>query len=427
MKRRARQVSSSVSTTLDKKHSIALVVAIVVGALAGSQSLASQRLDLSQLVVPAFRNPDTSLNRLLIRQVSAPDTVPFDLLDRAARQSLRAAPLNSKAIFLLAMAEERSGHAVQASKLAELSAQTTRRNPAAQLWLAQEDVKSGRFGQSIDRLDRVMKISPDQTYPLLEKAVALLNDPNLYAVMQKKLTEAPPWRDQFLLVAANRNDNPEQVARLFAQLPNLPYNSELSGASQELVNRLVEKRQVENLRAVSSRLAPTSSQKRSLATIGNFTQIDGYPPISWWVASDANFGAAIAAPSSTTLAIESWVNPSNSGTAARKLLWLSPGMWRLQWSRLSASISSGDDAHWIMTCYTARNRSVVATSSNLQSGADKAFLTLNVPQGCPVQELKLIMRAGEGRQPVNLSLADVALHKLGSPSDEHAIRKKSRL
>jgi hypothetical protein len=184
-----------------------------------------------------------------------------------------------------------------------------------------------------------------------------------------------------------------------------------------LVRHLADQNQVDLLRRVYPKISPAGQAGVDAALEpAKLAVVSGHPPVAWWVTNAVRYGASVAVDKKTRrLSVETWADPANSGVAARKLLWLEPGVkYALQWqiSRREAD-GEGAAARWILRCASRPPVPEVRfESGNLLRGTVQGKLSFTPPAGCTAAVLELLVSgSNDGGSPVSLALSGITLKR----------------
>lgn len=321
-----------------------------------------------------------------------------------AAWSLQRNPTLPAPARILAMAASVRRDQRQSDRLLQYSEQMSRRDIPTQFWLLERRVAANDVGGALSHFGIALQVAPstrDLLFPVLSSA---LSQPDLRRPIAELVHRGDAWRADFLY-HAGANADPASAGTLFlilAQLRTPPAPQHL----QILIDRLVAAGNF----AGAARLYALVDRNWRLEEAG--TQLDGafarpsdLPPFGWELNQNVAFrGGRPDQADNNALQI----NLSTSGEewAARKLLLLGPGRYRLAAAYGTMDGGSGQ-VRVELAC--SRGGSVVSSLTapvNRPSGTLEG--TLDIPAGCRQQWLT-IQAAGAGDSAGRLWLDDLRL------------------
>lgn len=292
---------------------------------------------------------------LYARQISSPrqlDRQRLRYIERSATNVLRRDVLVPSAWRLLGMIRAASGERPGlATRLFEASNVVSRRDLGTRLLLFEQYAKAGRAPEAFHQLDLALRQSDRGRSTILPILAGGVADRQVQPMLRKALVAGVSWRDDFYLQLAQSPLADDTLAAFFASLPR----QATSGSEQAL--RLVAASLVQkgDYRAARAALARIGQEVQHLSN-GGFEEQSANPPLDWefqstpdYDAAQGSYGGAIEGKAALYLR----ASPGVAAQVARKVLFLSPGLYRL-----SALAGEGQDpplteANLIVACATA--------------------------------------------------------------------------
>lgn len=392
----------------------AVAVATACGILALSQALSTQAGGaLDRLSLPIFRNPVHTLARV---PTGAAQGKPFFLPDpaaasRIARNALVSSPLEPSALLLLAIADE-PGRRQAALAKGFLAERLSRRHPGVQLWLLQARLGAGPVRPALAHIDRLLKVNPEmaaQVFPVLAQG---LGDGALRRVIVGEIERGAAWSADFIFYTGAEPALAAQTAQMLLAMERLPPGDAARDGLASVLKNLADQGNSVLLEALARRYGANESE--DFAT--NFAQTEGMVPFAWEPAADADFGVDISRSKPQTVELAGWVNPERSGTAARKLVWFTPGIWRLSWDEMAQAGGASSEASWQIRCMTKAGYREQAASANLFASKSARSFSFSVPGDCRAAIVALAVRGSTTNDVTEIQFSGLRLTKAGEAS-----------
>ena len=218
-----------------------LLVLIWVGwriiAQTAAQSLAKSHPDAALSWVA---DQPTALNQLAQQELVDPDG-NLDFAREWAQRALRSNPLDARALTLLGLIAERKGDQKSADALMRISGARTWRDPTAEAWLFNREVRRGDYAHALPYVDAILRIDiyPKWKTELFPVLAGFTANPLAFKALTDFLATSPPWRTWFLSELSLRLANQARLVQLYAALnktENPPTKEEL----RPYLNRLIK-------------------------------------------------------------------------------------------------------------------------------------------------------------------------------------------
>jgi hypothetical protein len=316
--------------------------------------------------------------------------------DRAAlaRSVLKRAPLNVEALSTLALAMEKQGRDVGATKLMNLAAGAGWWDDATQLWMFNRAMAVGRYGVAMERADALLRrdLEGDKLFAAM---VSMAEDRDGMAALISRLEGRPAWREDFLrwLSGADlaQGGIAESIWLALAHSEAPPSDRE----SAIYVSTLIHDGQYQAARQLWSSIRSKPGNAAPLIFDGDFNRAlqEGTPsPFQWNFNDDGGVTTEIDNPPSALsgIALHINANPGYSGDIAKQLIVLSAGSYRLRYVYLSdadgvdgvkLSVRCVNDTHPLSFVQITR-----VAVQNDWIGMDQHF---GIPADCSAQYLQI--------------------------------------
>lgn len=396
---------------------LAGTLALVAAVVAFSQAAgATKPVRLDPLAFAVFRDPVRPLttikrregDRSVVGTLADPDAAAS-----AARKSMRRLGLNPNALFLLALADAQQQRPASADRLAGLGNRLSRHHSALQMFLFERALQARRLDDAVGHLDTALRAEPTlsgQAFPIMAQILAV---DEFRTLLADRLRQGVPWSDDFIAYASAQPYAHTAAGELLLDLPDLASNPETRAAAEGLTLGLAADGETRLLRKVYLRLPSDLTgiaKARKGSELGRFDWFAGIPPIAWTAAEDANYGSAITLEDSGDgLAINAWANSGHGGDAATRLMWLSPGPWRIEFAGRSDNAGRDSDAQILVQCAAGRPARTLSQSRNLMQQQGKAVLRFVVPTTCDAVWLKVKLRGNSEGTTAQLELTNIKL------------------
>lgn len=326
----------------------------------------------------------------------AADNVDWPEVRRLARQALRANPLDTRALALLASAAEAEGDTPKAASLVSLAGARTLRDHHSHLWLFARRLDENDFAAALDHADVILRAHPPLKPALLPDLMTVAAAPGGRAALVKALRTAPPWRSWFLGAYARQAADPSGPTPVYAALqtgPRPPSSAEL----RPHLERLVEAGRFEQALIVwLGSLTPDRLANLDYLYNGSCA----YPLTG--LAFDWVIGRVRGADIGVT------ASPMGDGKAlrvqfgrgrvpfshVRKLMVLPPGSYALTGNAMAVDLGNDRGLRWRLACAEGQ-RQVLASTARITGTAKTAIAErFRVPaSGCRAQWLLLELAA----------------------------------
>lgn len=336
----------------------------------------------------------------------------IDPAERAlALQGYRAEPLSPPALGLLAMAMTDAKDAALRQSLLESASLLSRRsvlvnNEMMKLAAARNDDTA--FFTWLSRL-MLTGVEARRVYgAAMAEATAR---PGAVAALTPILGAKPRWADYYWTLVVGRPNSWVNAARLRGAVARSPYRqTEVSLTDQTLLTRLVLVGKFAEAYALARDLGLRGSQGGALLQNGNLAAAPLLAPFDWELSAQGNLGASIDVKNKQMSV--SAIGGAN-GAAARQLLRLTPGNYRLSWSISSATPFEPGTVAARLQCADPRVHAVPPASIALTAGQHDADWTVPVSD-CQWYWFSVDARVPDGNAGLDAYLDRISLTRAGA-------------
>ena len=309
-----------------------------------------------------------------------------------ARRLLAQEPLQGVAYRVLAEAADKQGDRAEAFTLYRIAVRRAPRDLPTRAWLTQRYLEQGEYGQALEQVDRILRMSPTRAGRIHPVLVQLAQDPGFADALAKALRADPPWRPDLLAALRDpKTGNAVANGRVMQAL------QALGGLSDEdyarWLDSLIAQGRWGEAYARWAGSAAKPGGRLPLVYNGDFSQ----PP------SDAGFDWRLRRMPGVLLQFEEVAGTSGPAAYLRFLdrrvpiagleqpLFLSSGRYRLSLKARAQALRSELGLQWIIGC--AGPGGVVARTDSLEGsfGWREFVVDFSVPPaGCDGQWFRLI-------------------------------------
>lgn len=336
---------------------------------------------------------------------TSPANPPWRDIDSLSRAALRKAPLSPRALSLIGYSREAHGEKSRVRHTFWLSQRLSRRDIASQVWLSNQAALAGDAKAALSHFNIALTTKPESSailFPVLAKALATSEIQQEFGATVRA---RPEWLAGALIYLAGNTADPQDVARAIALAGGLPATDEYQQAEGILLSQLAAR---SGPAAARNFYLTLHGAEKSVPVSLSFTKASVDPlrqPMTWQLSSTSNLAANIVSEGrETAYALNGSATPQTSGVLASKLLFLSPGSYRL---RARTELSGDRPAlQGVLNCMQEASP-VEVWRRPLVAGT--AVQSVFVPANCPVQRFELILRNDSGEQQADLQVFSLSL------------------
>lgn len=293
-----------------------------------------------------------------------------------------------------------SRDAETSARIFHYTAGLTHRDLPTQLFLIEESVRHNDIPKALQHYDEALRTTPASYNLLFPVLVQATSSSEITSELGRMLHTQPPWRIAFFEQLAAATPNPQNAVQLIkASIPNATRPERDLFAA--IISRWVNERNFSPAAEVYMALSPPAS-RGELVRNGGFQAPNSLPPFQWKLEEGQDVGAEIGdvGQANASQALHLYASGGTSGVAARQLIMLPPGSYRVAAFAGTMPGAPAGTLFWRVICGNAEPRTLV--EADLPALTDRAAVNalVQVPNaGCPAQwiELGIRGRSGPGR------------------------------
>lgn len=392
---RSRRRSRRPSAGLLLKGGLALLFLVVASwmtvAVSGAALFRKARPDIALRLAPFDARAKAALAEQGLRTPTDGRTLPAAA--ELSREALRRDPTIVGAWRNLGLAAAAAGQQPVALRLFRISQRLSRRDSATQLWLIEENVRRNDIRGALRHYDIALRTSTAMSDILVPILVSATADPAIAGPLADVLAPDPPWAYAYYNHLVQALPSGQAALALISRLPAEVRRRHIEPLRQ-LVAKAVDKREYEaawRIYALLSGAAPGE-----LLRNGDFRSRNEFPVLEWQLTDTPNLRAEQTAPAGSPGASALRVSASSAaiGSAARQLLLLGPGSYRLRSVAAQESSPGPERLQWQVNCVGRDENLLNLDVTPRREGRFERQGRFRVPpSGCPAQWLRLEVSA----------------------------------
>ena len=297
--------------------------------------------------------------------IQDPTHAPLDQVRTEALAALSRSPVLASAargLGVVAAARHDDAGALRRLRYAETM---SRRDVLSQLWLIENRVQANDVRGALAHYDIVLRVAPETQQLLFPVLASALDRPDLVAPIAQLVHDGDSWRSTFLYFVNEHVQNLHNATTLFtllARAGTAPEQVHYAG----LLGRLVRENRLDDAVRLYALIDPAWRRDDASAQLdGGFDRSRNIAPLGWTLAD----GVASRDPrpdAARNPALQLVVPDSGAALAARRVLLLAPGSYRLTGSLAGAGANS-------VTAPIPAQRALLAGSFTVQGCAQQWF------------------------------------------------------
>lgn len=400
-----------------------------------SQSLAKTAPQVVLRLDPAASE---AINQIASLRVARQPAGSDDRLRAWLARSIAANPLSPAALRLYGASYGLAKRDPRSHKFFALAERTSRRDVGTQMYFIIESATKGDAAQTVGRIDRTLRTSRPsrgQLFPILGRVIQL---PGGSETLAGQIRNDTPWLSDFLLFALDTGVDPAAIARLVGQT-GFPGGRQRPIIEQVLFRTLEGRHNYRELAAVVPRMATAPPGLIKSVAVTEQTLDPDWQPLSWQLVSTAGMVVnPIASANGKDIVLNATLSGGISAEAARKLVLLDPGRYRLTVTQDVRGGEAGNEPvepRWQLDCLDSAPairpmQTAPSGPSGERPGASikdavprgplwtststaRTFLALfDIPADCRVQVLSLRVRARSDAANASMTAGPLSLRQI---------------
>ena len=303
----------------------------------------------------------------------------------------------------LAAVNEIRGQRSTARTLFQFAERLSRRDIPTQLWLIEERVGANDIAGALRHYDIALRSSSRTGAFLLPILAAATSEDAVVPPLVAMLRTNPPWRNDFLYQLAQRAPSAVNVVRIVQGLA--PEGGLPTTTMGFMIDQLVARRAFDEAWQVYRIVRPLPRSELLLRN-GNFEGPELPYAFEWRFENWPNLSVGPAGLDGGRIALAVRAEGGETGAAARQLIRLPAGRYRL--AARSGPLPETGPARlgWRITCANSPSRELMGTGTAFDP--DQALFEVPAT-GCSAQWLELRLRTEDEDQHAGAWIDDVAL------------------
>ena len=332
-----------------------------------------------------------------------------------ARESLRRAPFNARALRVVGIAESRAGNDVLADQLLTTAGNWSLRDDPAHAWLTEYRLRNADYRSAFAHADTLARRRVDlhtQLFNLFTTAAA--TDPRAIPPLIQAVGENPSWRTAYLISLYEREDGDSVLFALAAglQRTSAPLDNDELG---RLYQTWRFQRRIPAIRQLRNTLNRPPASLRLID--GDFSAtLPPLLPLGWELRREAGVEVEITRddldPGNTALRVlQSGEDPA---MLAEQMVILPAGAYSLEGRWRVERPEGGRRVSWSMSCFEGGEpiaQMMFPPANTPPNHRWQAFrLSIEIPErNCSAQWLRLDGTGGKQGQSLGMWFDDLAL------------------
>lgn len=328
---------------------------------------------------------------------------------RLALKALENQPINPKALRLLGYIEDAGGNSEKAEAYIRMAAKLSRREAGAQLWLIEASARKGDIQQTLVHYDIALRTKPDTQTVLFPRLVNAIEDLEIRAALKPYIRSENGWGRSFLSFAINNSKDLPVLTRLILETGSLSDPEEARVQEVALIGRLVAEGYFAEARQIFLQMPGAQALRASSPAFDASDRDARFGVIGWQLINDPDAGGSFVGEGKR-VALSVFANSSTTRPVATKLLYLKPGNYILDVKVSNIDRGSGGFLRWELRCPDASGGKTLWSVDSVTASVKARF---NIPSGCSVQNLNLIVSGGNGQTGLEATIGSVAISSEG--------------
>jgi tetratricopeptide (TPR) repeat protein len=323
-----------------------------------------------------------------------------------AEKALRRDPLNTSAWRALGLIEASRGNIPLATKIISFANFLSRRDNATNIWLITQHLQRNDLPRALESYDYALSTSLSLREQLIPRLALATAEAEIIPPLAATLLRSPGWADDLFAAMINYAPDGRNAADLIARLQAGRYEGSYA-LLRGLPKRFVLLNQVPAAHRIYRQL---THDRPSDTGVLAFSVLEPIEPFDWQLAAENGLDAtALSDEAANGGVLSIRADPERVGTAAKRLLTLGPGEYRLDTPAVTGTGPAPSSLQWIVSCHGSTGQ--LATAS-LRVSASPQTLRFRVPtQGCGAQWLSLRISTGSSHSATEIEMRSPSLRR----------------
>lgn len=332
------------------------------------------------------------------------------LLEDMAKRSLRGEALNVRAMRQVGMIGDlQRGSGFNSQTTLSVASRLSRRDQQTNLWLIERQVSQGNIAGALRHYDFALRTDPKIGELLFSTLTNALNDQDIRMAFAPYVRAKPPWLAAMLTYALGASEEPQNIASVITLGGGLPTESEFAAVEPMLIQKLVERAQLDAVRRYY--LSTKGADPQLLTSLEmNATSTDQAKfPLTWGGTKSATVEGSFASTSKNRDGLVGVATTGERGVIGRKLLFLSPGTYQVVATRDTSGMPGDSQAILSASCLSMAGIRPIWTA-DLRGTKD--FSPVEIEPGCTAQFFDITLDGGSGQTGAGITVSALSIRKI---------------
>jgi hypothetical protein len=326
---------------------------------------------------------------------------------RLAKASLKNQAINARALRLAAYAADKERKSVDAAVFMRLSDRVSRREFGTQIWLIENAIKEDDIPKVLNHYDsalRTQKEAPALLFPVLTQAIA---EQRVADALRPILKQRPPWYYGFVSYAIAQSPKPIHISKAIQQSGGMPIAREYAPLEGMLIGNLLEKSDPQSVKDYALSLSGVDTSFLTDIRFTKKTISKDRFPLTWGALNDGGVTSNFAY-SAGKLSLNGYAAQGQSGLIARRLMFLSPGIYSLEASLAYAELSDTSELNITIFCHGVGS----SQSAWVKRGSSAIIATeFTIMPACLAQYIDITLKSTSRTSEAEFAFSGISLKK----------------
>lgn len=365
------------------------ITALALGCLAFTFSLAqtvvSNNPELAHVLAPY----DGRITALLAASLlgSAATDAERARVDALAQKALSQDPTAVTAASTLGISAQLHNDTGAARRWFDYAYKLSRRDPQTQIWMIEDAVARGDIPGALHQYDIALRTKPVLAGTLFPVLAAASGEPAVRVELIRTLAHKPQWAPDFIHYAAGNSPDPQSLVALFVGLHRAGVATP-ARASNFAIDALIGKNKANEAWTYYSALHPGASRSRSRDP--QFAMPPGEGSHLDWTMTDSGTITTTIEPGGFDYAAPAGMG----GTILEQVQLLPAGSYQLTGRSRNIVVAGDANPYWTLVCADGRELGRINIPASTETAGSFAG-RFTVPETCPVQTLRLVVRPSD--------------------------------
>lgn len=311
-------------------------------------------------------------------------------LAQLAREAIILDATAVEALDVLGLQAQLRGETGVALNIFSQSMALSRRELRPQIWAIEEAVSRGDIDGALHQYDIALRTSrrgPDMLFPVLASAIS---EPKVRTALIRRLRAGPIWNERFITYVGRAQIDPVAAVSFFREGERLGLPIKDSDRTA-VVNALARRGKIELAWDYYSTFRSADNNRSRDA---KFTSNIEAPAVFDWTPHNAPGISGIIQQGRDGGVVDFSAAPSVGGVVLEQLQVLAPGRYSFESTVEDLEQPERSKPYWVLSCQSGQEIGRIPLP-NAQSTQKRVTGSFNLPSGCSVQTLALVLRSSD--------------------------------